>query len=146
MKLLLTVVTLAVMAMAVGGSPQKRAAFDPSGSFWIQGTPPKEFENFSGINLNPNHNKRMPGSGVDLTDGAHLRFKTVSVSKRKFTFTTVAVHEVYYSFNGRFLKGGVFAESLLDDQTPVLEGTLVKWRRGRKLGEAELKFTYFGGT
>jgi hypothetical protein len=44
------------------------------------------------------------------------------------------------------LKGGVFASTGLDDQTPVLEGTLTKYKGGQKIAEAKLKFVYFGGT
>jgi len=53
---------------------------------------------------------------------------------------------VSYSFVGRFLKGGVFAETVLDDQSPVLEGVLTKFVAGKKVAEANLKFSYFGGT
>ena len=51
-----------------------------------------------------------------------------------------------YSFVGRFLKGGVFAETNLDDESPVLEGVLTKFVSGKKVAEANLKFVYFGGT
>jgi hypothetical protein len=53
---------------------------------------------------------------------------------------------VSYSFSGRFLKGGVFSAGDLDPDAPVLEGTLTKWKGGKKVAEASLKFTYFGGT
>ena len=51
-----------------------------------------------------------------------------------------------YSFSGRFLKGGVFGAGDLDDETPVLEGTLTKFQVGKKVAEAKLRFVYFGGT
>ena len=53
---------------------------------------------------------------------------------------------VFYTFSGKFLKGGVYASGILDDETPVLEGTLTKFRGGKKVAEANLKFVYFGGT
>lgn len=53
---------------------------------------------------------------------------------------------VSYSFSGRFLKGGVYGAGNLDDETPVLEGTLTKFRGSQKVAEAKLKFVYFGGT
>jgi hypothetical protein len=34
----------------------------------------------------------------------------------------------------------------LGDDSPILEGTLAKFRAGNKLAEAKLKFSYFGGT
>ena len=59
---------------------------------------------------------------------------------------TTQVRGVSYSFSGRFLKGGVFAETVLDDQSPVLEGILTKFVSGKKVAEAKLQFGYFGGT
>jgi len=58
----------------------------------------------------------------------------------------MTVAGVSYSFSGRFLKGGVYSSGILDDETPVLEGTLTKFRGGNKVAEAKLKFVYFGGT
>ena len=138
-----------VWVLAVGlplVSGQRRERFDPDGSFWIHGKPPEDFEDFSGIDLNSKRNPRLQVAGVDLTNGSHLKFKTLSVTRDRFTFTTVPVRSVSYSFSGRFLKGGVFAAANLDDETPVLEGTLIKLKGGQKIAEAKLKFTYFGGT
>jgi len=58
----------------------------------------------------------------------------------------MAIDGVSYAFTGRFLKGGVFAALNLDEETPVLEGLLTKYKTGKKVAEAQLKFTYFGGT
>jgi hypothetical protein len=44
------------------------------------------------------------------------------------------------------LRGGVYAELALDDEQPVLEGVLAKYVGGKKVAEAKLKFSYFGGT
>ena len=63
-----------------------------------------------------------------------------------FTFTTMTVRGVFYTFSGKFLKGGVYGAGDLDDQTPVLEGTLTRFRDGKKVAAANLKFVYFGGT
>jgi len=124
----------------------RRERFDPDGSFWIQGKPPKAFEDFSGINLNAKRNRYMPASGVDLTNGTQLRYKALAVAPDKLVFTTIVVRGVSYSFRGRFLKRGVFAAADLDQDTPVLEGTLTKFKSGQKVAQANLKFTYFGGT
>ncbi|HEX5835978.1 MAG TPA: hypothetical protein VFY34_19085, partial [Pyrinomonadaceae bacterium] len=60
--------------------------------------------------------------------------------------TTRTLGGVHYTFVGKFLRGGVFAEQDLFDLQPVLEGTLAKFQGGKKVAEAKLKFTYFGGT
>jgi hypothetical protein len=149
-KLLTSVVAsvLVVAAFSISGSAQKggRERFDPSGTFWIIGDPPSDFSDFSAINLNTRRLRWLPSSGVQLNNGRSFRFKQVVVKQDTFTFTTTQVRGASYSFSGRFLKGGVFAEAVLDDQTPVLEGILTKFAAGKKVAEAKLKFGYFGGT
>ena len=120
--------------------------FDPDGSFWLQGAPPNDFSDFGGINLNAKGSRRLPQPGLETNKGKRYRFKTLSVKQERFTFTTMTVAGVSYSFSGRFLKGGVYSSGILDDETPVLEGTLTKFRGGKKVAEAKLKFVYFGGT
>jgi hypothetical protein len=124
----------------------KSARFDPDGSFWIIGTPPNEFSDFSAINLNAKRLRRLPSPGLQTNDGKTYRFKTLTVKQNNFTFTTMPRGGVSYSFSGRFLKGGNFAATWLGDDNPILEGTLTKFRAGNKLAEAKLKFSYFGGT
>jgi hypothetical protein len=126
----------------------QRGRFDPDGSFWLQDgtTPPTEFSDFSAINLNAKRSRRLPSPGVQLNNGTTFRFKTLNVKRDNFTFTTMTLRGVSYSFAGKFLKGGVYAAGDLDENTPVLEGTLTKFRGGKKVAEANLKLVYFGGT
>ena len=131
---------------AAPGQRTKAARFDPDGSFWIHGQPPNEFSDFSAINLNAKRLRRLPSPGVQTNDGATYRFKTLVVKRDNFTFTTMTVRGVSYSFSGKFLKGGVYGAGDLNDERPVLEGALTKFRGGKKVAEANLKFVYFGGT
>lgn len=127
--------------------PQKAVErFDPNGTFWMIGDTPNDFLDFSAINLNSRRLRRLPASGLQLNDGRNFRFRQLTVRRDKFTFTTVQIRNVSYSFSGRFLKGGVFAETMLDDDSPVLEGVLTKFVKGQKVAEAKLRFEYFGGT
>ena len=137
-----------VVACLVNVAPaqSKRNRFDPDGSFWIKGDHPDGFSDFGGINLNAKKDKHLPNPGLELNNGRAFRFKQLSVTRERFTFTTVTLSNISYSFSGRFLKGGVFGAGNLDDQTPVLEGTLIKYRNGKKVAEAKLTFVYFGGT
>lgn len=142
---------LAILCLVfVSGSPaltqNKGARFDPDGSFWVLGQPPDEFLELSAINLNAKKLRRLPSPGLQVTDGKTYRFKTLTVRRNNFTFTTVTLRNVSYSFTGRFLKGGVFAENELNDETPILEGTLTRYHAGKKVAEAKIVFTYFGGT
>ena len=125
---------------------QTKARFDPSGSFWIEGEPPSEFSNFSAINLNMRRLRRLPPTGLDLNNGASFKFRTATVKQDNFTFNTVTVGGVSYSFAGKFLKGGDFAATWQGEETPVLEGVLTKFKAGKKVAAAKLKFIYFGGT
>jgi hypothetical protein len=143
----MTAILLAIGAGLSEVSAQKpKERFDPDGSFWFHGTPPEEFKNVGGINLNSKRSKRLPAAGVELVNGPRFGFKSLVVKRESLVFTTVLVRGVSYSFSGRFLKGGVFGAGDLDPDTPVLEGTLTKWKAGKKVAEANLKFTYFGGT
>jgi hypothetical protein len=125
---------------------QKRLAFDPDGSFWIHEQPPDEFSEVSAINLNAKKLRRLPAQGLQVTNGTNYRFKTLTVKRHNFTFTTVALKGVSYSFSGRFLKGGNFAATALNDEVPVMEGTITRYRDGKKVAEGKLTFIYFGGT
>ena len=140
-------ILLAIFIVSLPAVAQNKSGrFDPDGSFWVIGETPNEFSDFGGINLNAKRLRRLPASGVQTNDGKNYRFKTVTVKRDNFTFTTVTVGGVSYSFAGKFLKGGNFAATWLGDETPVLEGTLTKFRGANKVAEAKLKFSYFGGT
>jgi hypothetical protein len=136
-----TVLLLVLSSVAAG----QRRRFNPDGSFWIIADAPKGFEDFGGINLNSHRNRRLPSSGINLTNGAVIRFRTLSIAREKFTFTTRVRHGISYRFSGRFLKGGTFFSEISDDE-PVLEGTLTKLSNGRVVAQAQLRFSYFGGT
>ena len=134
------------IACTASHSQAKNARFDPDGSFWIFGAAPDEFSDFGGINLNAKKSRHLPVAGVQLNDGRNFRFKVLSVKQERFTFSTIALSNISYSFAGRFLRGGIYQASNLDDEKPVLEGVLTKYSGGRKVAEAKLRFVYFGGT
>ena len=149
MKNSLTVVgilALLISSLASVAGQTKSTRFDPSGAYWISGEPPADFSDFSAINVNMRQLRRLPTSGLELNDGTRLRFKTVVVKQNNFTFTTATVKGLYYTFSGKFLKGGNLAATWQGDEEPVLEGTLTKFKAGTKVADAKLKFIYFGGT
>jgi len=141
---LLFLIFVVMVAPTLGQARKER--FDPDGAFWIKGSAPDGFLDFAGINLNSKKLRRLPAAGVELNTGKAFRFKQLSVSQERFTFTTMTVSNISYGFVGKFLRGGVFSAANLDDQTPVLEGVLTKYKGGTKVSEAKLKFVYFGGT
>jgi hypothetical protein len=121
------------------------APFDPDGTFWIHGDAPKDFSEFDSINLNAKRARYLESPGLRTRTTLH-RYKTLVVKRDNFTFTTMTVRGVFYTFSGKFLRGGVYGAGDFDDETPVLEGTLTRFRGGKKVAEANLKFVYFGGT
>ena len=110
------------------------------------GEAPEGFSDFGAINLNGRRVRRLPFQGLELNNGKRFPFKTAVIKRENLTFTTLTVGGVYYSFVGKFLRGGVFAEQDLADEQPVLEGVLTKYKSGQKVAEAKMKFSYFGGT
>jgi hypothetical protein len=150
MKIKTTVLTTICVALGIfgifGSSAATQKRFNPDGSFWVIGAAPNEFSDFGGINLNSRRLRRHPSQGLQLMDGKTFHFKTLTVKQNNFSFTTVTIRGVYYTFAGKFLRGGVFAEQDLFDEQPVLEGVLAKFKGGKKIAEAKLKFSYFGGT
>ena len=137
---------ICLLACTAALAQNKAARFDPDGSFWLDGDTPNEFPEFGAINLNAKRSRQLPLQGFELRTGKRIPFKTLTVKRDNFTFTTVTVGGISYAFAGKFLKGGVYSAGDLDDQTPVLEGTLTKFRGGQKIAEAKLKLVYFGGT
>lgn len=123
--------------------------FDPEGEFDVIGEPPKGLTEVSAIQLLRDTKKSYLNShsGLYTNRGVTYRFKTLSVTRERLTFTTVPVQGISYSFTGRFLRGGVYGE-LNSDQwgKPILEGRLNKLRDGKRAATANLKFSYFGGT
>jgi hypothetical protein len=124
----------------------KRATFNPDGAFFLIGEPPDGFSDFSGIYLNGRRLRRIPTQSLQLNNGKMFHYRTLIVKQDNFTFTTETLGGVYYTFSGKFLRGGVFAERDLNDEQPMLEGTLTKYKGGKKVADAKLKFSYFGGT
>ena len=123
-----------------------QSRFNPDGAFWIIGEAPEGFSDFGAINLNGRRVRRLPSQGLELNNGKRYPFKTAIIKRENLTFTTLTVGGVYYTFVGKFLRGGVFAEQDLADEQPVLEGVLTKYKSGQKVAEAKMKFSYFGGT
>lgn len=129
-----------------GSAAQK---FDPEGEFNVEGNLPRAFSEVSTIQLLRDAKRSFLNthSGLYTNKGVTYRFKALSVTRERFTFTTAALDGISYSFTGRFLRGGVFAEMDSDQWgKTILEGQLIKYKAGRRVAAANLKFSYFGGT
>lgn len=146
MKVIMLTTICLVLGISAIGQTKRSQPFNPDGSFWLVGEPPDGFSDFGGINLNGRRLRHIPSQGLQLNNGKTFHYKSLVVKRDNFTFTTVSLGGVYYTFSGKFLRGGIFAEQDLSDERPVLEGVLAKYKSGKKVAEAKLKFSYFGGT
>ncbi len=136
-------------SLKASSSLQKR--FDPEGQFNPLGNAPKGLEEVGSIDLFRSGRGRPftshTHSGVVTTNGTVYRFQTINASQNSLTFRTRARAGTSYGFAGRFLRGGVYAE--MDSSVwnqPLLEGTLTKFKNGKKIAESRMRFSYFGGT
>jgi hypothetical protein len=135
--------------LRASSSTQRR--FDPEGQFNPIGNAPQGLEEVASLDLFRSGRNRPftshTHSGVVTTRGVVYRFQSISASQNNCTFTTRARAGTSYRFSGRFLKGGVYAE--MDSSVwnqPLLEGTLTKFKNGKKVAESRMRFSYFGGT
>jgi hypothetical protein len=138
--------TVALLLVTLQVSVLAQARFNPDGAFFLIGKAPTGFSDFSGIYLNGRRLRRIPTQSLQLNNGKRFHYKSLVVKRDNFSFTTMTMGGVYFTFSGKFLRGGVFAEQELYDEQPVLEGVLTKYKDGNKVAEAKMKFSYFGGT
>ncbi len=140
-------------SLTPGGRPllPGQTAFRPYGYFSLVGKLPRGFENFDTIQYwrkedeqaGPDISERT--SGVNETGGVVYKYATISITRRKFVFTTTKVKGISYNFSGRFLRSD-FVDGEMDLDKPVLVGTLGKYKNGKRVAEAVVKFSYFAGT
>lgn len=79
------------------------------------------------------------------TKSAYYTAIRVKFDEKNFSFTTEKFKGVEYRFEGTFLRNP-YSESFSDFyETPVLKGTLQKFRRGKKVLEIKTGFTYTEG-
>ena len=108
-KNLAVLLILAVCSAVVVVGQPRSTRFDPDGTYWIHGEHPDGFSDFGGINLNAKRVRRFGPAGLSLNNGKNFRFKMISVKQDNFTFTTVTLSNISYTFSGKFLKGGIRA-------------------------------------
>ena len=133
----------------------RQNAFDPSGNFHviISQDAHLDSEYLAVIELEKKNGRKPTFSGKLVmalgSSTTPFRFITSIITPEKFTFTTSKVGGVSYTFSGKFLRRGNFLEDWNRDERPfdqaVLEGTLTKFKDGRKTSEKSFKFTYSVG-
>ncbi len=141
-------VLLCIFCVATHAAPQvtTRLPPDPTGRYAYVGWLLAALKDFDSINLLTvkGHPNRISGEVVVKRLGAApLVYKLVptSISDKKLTFRTQITGGVSYRFEGRITKRRL-PESEGGYDVPLLEGTLVKFRIGRRLGDIKGGFRY----
>jgi hypothetical protein len=129
--------------------PQCR--FDPGGYFYLKGNSPRGFEEFDYIQLVTDQSDRRPTLESHLNDkhGRSYSFAKLgefrthsSGSGITFEFTTQIIKEVNYQFSGKLTSICVLAETERDPEHVVAVGRLLKFKKGKPNGSADVQLTY----
>jgi hypothetical protein len=146
----LTIVLLMFLGLHDGGRVRAEAKdalpFNPSGDYHPINPPAGGSERFTHFDLEVRGRKgKLVARGDVRSVGARYKFATVSVTEERLKFTTVRVRGVSYSFDGRFLGGGDFPSQFTGRGMLRLEGTLTKYKGGKKVAEVDSPFLYYPG-
>ena len=126
----------------------RQAKFEPFGVYVIyekRSAPFKDFHNFQ-IGYPKKTVKGEPDKIVGEAQFGKAPTLIASFSSLKLvdtalSFETEEQQGISYVFEGRFLRKGDFSK--LPDNTPVLEGTLIKKVKGEETARETLKFAYY---
>lgn len=143
--------TKAEPAMPETVKDEAETKFDPEGSYQIAGDAPKGFEdfvNFSIVNKDyktedeEEYGKLIAPEGYVQAD-KEFNFNKISIGSKLIQFETGRVNGISYSFSGRFTETRNFVYLESGEVQKVLEGQLIKKRRGKKIAEAQVTFGWF---
>ncbi len=151
-KLRFVLILVAFFSLCSIASAQKPLKLDTFGYYYIK-KPIKAFANISEIHLAGDYGKqeKPPMYGLIRLKDAPRDFKILKpVEKGDFiSFSTDSVGGVSYRFSGNFTRLFIKNQKSTDklnDGGIVLRGTLTKLKRGAKIAEQAVEFTYFTGT
>jgi hypothetical protein len=76
----------------------------------------------------------------EAPDNSSFDIKTIRLEGKHLAFTTVSHEGLVFTFDGQFLRSGDF-KPYFNKEIPVVEGTVRKFRKGKKVAEAKMRFT-----
>lgn len=132
-------------------STMPQCRFNPDGYFYIKGSSPQRFEELDHIQLTVTDKGGRPNleSRLLAKNGRSYRFASLgefrthaSGSGITLEFKTEIVAGVSYQFSGKFTSICVLAETERDPENVVAVGSLVKFEKGKKKGEADVELTF----
>jgi hypothetical protein len=125
--------------------------FDAEGYYYIAHETPKGFEefvSFSVINKNyesedeDKYGKLMAPKGSVQAE-KEFKFSRISIGNGQIQFETERIRGISYSFTGRFIETRNFIHLEAGEVEKVLEGRLIKKRKGKTIVERDVKFGWF---
>lgn len=127
--------------------------FEVGGFYSIIGAVPKGFEDFEEISItimdyesaseeNDYRGTPIPPKGFVLAK-KEFNFAKISLGRKTMAFETQAVKGTSYKFSGKFIEKAPFWD--FDPETPVLEGRLTKFKKGKKIAQGNVRFQWYGG-
>ena len=125
--------------------------FDAEGYYYIAGENSKgfkDFETFSVMNKDyesddpAEYGKVIAPKGSVQTD-KEFRFSRISIGNGQIQFETESIRGISYSFTGRFIETRNFIHLEAGEVEKVLEGRLIKKRKGKTIVERDVKFGWF---
>jgi hypothetical protein len=116
-------------------------SYDYAGFFEPVGRKPKGFEKFANFMIRSTRGKAVDGAVITSETDLIYEFVEATLEGDRLTFSTKKVRGVSYSFVGRFLQPPPISER----KGAVVEGTLTRYRNGRKTAGAAIKFRHESG-
>lgn len=121
--------------------------FLPDGGYYVLGSMPKEFREFSSLEVYSGTHDDPPVGYVGVSTHSHDRYDSqpavfaLVTERRLFFVTSSANGDGYeYRFDGEFLRRDI--GSVADKKISVLRGKLTKTKKGRKIAEALVNFRF----
>jgi hypothetical protein len=147
--MLMSLAPIGAATRASSRLPQCR--FDPGGYFYFKGGPPRDFEELDYIQLVTAESDRRPTleSHLNDKDGRSYSFAKLgefrthsSGSGITFEFTTQIIAGVSYQFSGKLTSICVLADTEHDPEHVVAVGRLLKLKKDKPNGAADVELTY----
>jgi hypothetical protein len=124
----------------VGQGPGAES-FGYAGFFEPVGRKPKGFEKFANFMIRSTRGRSVDGAVITSETDLVYEFVEAALEGDRLTFRTKKVRGVSYSFEGRFLQPPPIGKR----KGAVVEGTLTRYRNGRKTAGAVIKFRHESG-
>jgi hypothetical protein len=147
---MILVILVPMRASTPASSMLPQCRFDPGGYFYLKGRP-RGFEEFDYIQLVTDQSYRRPTLESHLNDKSGRSYSFAKLGEFRthssgsgitFEFTTQIIKGVNYQFSGKITSICVLAETERDPEHVVAVGRLLKFKKGKPNGGADVELTY----